>query len=111
MAKIELKRSIKSKQLKNGLLYIQFNGTVATPLAAGPDEFSVLEIIKVGAGEYTVVLTEAYEQDLHVVGVLGSTQSDWTVVAVAEDRVTIKAAADDAAVMLTLASFDNRFKH
>ena len=108
---MELKRSIKSKQLKNGLLYIQFDGTVFSPIVSGADEYSVKEVIKLGAGNYTVVLNEAYEQDLHVMGILGATNSDWTVTAIADDRVTILAGGDDALVQLTLATFDNRFKH
>lgn len=106
---MELKRSIKSKQLKSGLLCIKFDGTAGTIVAGGPDGFSVASIVDLGAGNYTIILNEAYEQDLHVVGILGATRSDWTVTAVANDRVTILAGADDAAISITLATFDNRF--
>ena len=114
MAKMELKRSIKSKQLKSGLLCIDIDGT-GTPVASGPDGFSVASIVDLGVGNYTVILSENYEQDLHMVGAVCSTAAAVTVTAVAGDRVTILvvnsagAPLDDAKISITLATFDNRF--
>ena len=109
MSKNDVKRSVKSRQLKSGLLFIKFDGTLGALVATGPDASMVSSIVDLGAGNYTVILTEAFEQDLHAVSILGATQSDWKVTAVADDRITILGGGDDAAIHLTIATFDNRF--
>ncbi len=109
MSKNDVKRSVKSRQLKSGLLFIKFDGTLGSLVADGPDASMVSSIVDLGAGNYTIILTEAFEQDLHVVSILGATQSDWTVTAVADDRITILGGGDDAAIHLVIATFDNRF--
>ena len=109
--KVALKRSIQGRQLKTGKLFIKFDGTLATPLADGPDQFAVSSIVKNGAGDFTIIFKVAYEQNLFVSSILASTQTAHTVTAVAKDRVTIETTADDAAIYVELTTFDGRILH
>lgn len=111
-----VQRSIKSRQLKSGMLFHKFDGALPTPLAIGQDSEVVSEIIKLGTGNYTLVLDHAYEQDLVLVSVLGSVAVGFKIQALAEDRITIlcedeAGAPIDSVIHLVLATFDNRFKH
>jgi len=109
--KVALKRSIQGRQLKTGKLFISFDGTLATPLATGPDQYAVSSIVKNAAGDYTIILKVAYEQVIFVSSILCGTQTAKTVTAVAKDRVTIDTVSDDAAIYVELTTFDGRILH
>lgn len=111
-----MKRSIQSRQIKSGLLFHKFDGALVTPLAIGQDSEIVSEIVKLGTGNYTLILAHSYEQDLVPVSVLGDVAVGFKIQAVAEDRITIlcetaAGAPVDSVIHLVLGTFDNRFKH
>jgi hypothetical protein len=112
----DLKRGFKSRQLKSGILCFKFDGTIATPVADGPDEFAIKQIVDLGAGNYTIILNEALEQDLHPLSILGDVAVGFKIQAVADDRITIlcesaAGAAVDSVVHMTIATFDFRIRH
>lgn len=114
--KKSVQRSIKSRQLKSGMLFHKFDGSLATPLAIGQDAEVTQEIVKLGTGNYTLILDHAYEQDLVPVSILSDVAVGFKIQAVADDRITILCEDDagapvDGVIHLTLATFDNRFKH
>ena len=118
-AKQELRRGIKSRQLKSGKLFISFDGTAAGPelTALGPDRYAVSAITKLAAGQYQIVLKESYEQDLLLSGF--STVDGEGVKVVASDKNSITITTIDSAGLdndaqvacMEIATFDFHIFH
>lgn len=98
------------------MLFHKFDGALATPLAIGQDSEVVASIVKLGAGNYTLILAHAYEQDLVPISILSDVAVGFKIQAIADDRITIlcedaAGAPVDGVIHLVLGTFDNRFKH
>ena len=110
-----LRRSIGSSQLKLRKLVFTVDGVVATPVASGFDKFGILQILDLGAGNYTIIFADPFERACIVEGHSMTTpNSALHVTAVAFDRVTVQctdlaAGALDAVFSLSVMGSDGRF--
>lgn len=108
-----LRRSIDSQQLRMRMVFGYFDGTVGAPAADGPDKHR-FSVTKVGTGEYTVIVDEGFEQDVHPVSLLPKQTSveSVRVKAVDTDRFTMELLDNtdtpiDSEVWFTLVGSDN----
>lgn len=113
-AKIAQKRSLQARQLKSLDLCISFDGSIATPVATGPDARFVSSITDLGVGQYVVILTQTFEQNLFPAGICCEGDARAEVVSVAADRITFDVtdaagAAADAVCYVNLRAYDHRF--
>ena len=113
-AKTELKRSQKTRQLKALELCFSFDGSIATPIPTGPDARFVSSIVDLGAGQYTAILTQSFEQSVFPKSIICEGDAKAEVVAVAGDRITFDVrtsagALADAVCYVCLQTYDHRF--
>jgi len=107
-----LLRSPKVRQVGQIALHISVDGTVATPVAAGPDKAFVSSIEDKGTGYYKIILKEKAKLPLHISAIVSGT--DKIILKahlVGEDFVEVKAwndagVATDAAFNIQIQYFD-----
>jgi len=107
-----MRRSISSNQLKMRQTIFTFDASI--DLVDGFDRFGIKEVIDLGAGGHTFVLSQPFERDLAVSGhAMYSADSTLEVISVAYDRVTIQTKTSgtdaDTAYCLTITGSDGRY--
>jgi hypothetical protein len=107
-----LLRSLKVRQIGQTQLHISLDGTVATPVVAGPDKAFVSSVVDLGTGYYKIILKEKAKSPLHISGLVSAT--DKIILKahlVGEDFVEVKAWTDagvaaDAKINIQIQFFD-----
>ena len=114
-----LKRSIKSSQIKLRQLSVIVSNVPATPTVGGFDEFQIDSLVDNGVGDITVIFKKPFERDCQCSGLVIITPDVIGIVtAVAYDRITVKTfdatdgtTAKDAAFYLNILGSDHRFNY
>ena len=115
-AKTELKRSLKSRQLKALKLAASFDGADAAPFSTigGPDSKFVSAVTDLGVGQYTLIFSQSFEQNIWPDSILCEGDAKAEVVAVGKDRITFDVrdsagALADAICYVNVMAYDHRF--
>ena len=114
MSKFDLRRSIKTRQLKLREVVVGVAGTAGNT-ALGPDKLLIATINDLGAGNYQIILKSEFQGEVACFLKGWSTSTALTtveVVATAKDRITVQCrdlvgAAADADIILCLAMNDS----
>jgi hypothetical protein len=87
-----LLRGLKCRQVGQIQLNIALDGTVATPVAAGPDASFVSSVQDLGTGNYKINFKEPAKMNLHVSGISCFTvDSTIQITAIDKQSVTVLA--------------------
>lgn len=114
----ERRRSIKTAQVGLRELNFYFDGSVASPVPAGFDQFQISSISKLQTGQYTVVFSGPFERACRAHGwVMGDENRYVVIESAAYDRVTLsirrrdtQARVDDTVDLRVMGS-DHRFDY
>jgi len=112
-------KPIETSQVKLRRIHVKVDGTIATPVASGVDQYLVGSVVDNGVGDYTIVLTDKskpkYANNLDVISIVPiGAFALFNVVAVTPSSVRIAffdetGAAQDTAFGVEIQANDNRF--
>jgi len=113
-AKVDLKRGCKTRQLKPLKLNVSFDGSIATPIPTGPDARFFSSITDLGVGQYVLICSQSFEQNLFPDSIICEGDAKAEIVSVANDRITfdVRSSAGalvDAVCYVGLMAYDHRF--